>query len=311
VDGIGHRPAVALFALSVVTLGGAQSKIPDILERARHVDASLKFAGVRTVEFRRGPRSDKFVEFVSRLKGITRTDFADDSPMRGQIVLEATGYRKHYFPDRKEIFVGPARDDIGVMRLFGDDPPEYRELDGDAVASRPTRLIELLVGGKVLQRMWIDSEHYIVLKRTMFTPRGDPMGGFEFTNIDFRPTLKWADFSLKIPGAKVVTPYDLLDRIVSGGDFVNVAWKPRDGVRLESARVQRIREQDVLVQTYQDGKTRLTLFQLQGQVDSDRLTRFTGPRSRVVRWLKDGRTFVAIGEGSKERLEALVRKLGA
>jgi len=258
-----------------------------------------------------GPQSGQFVEFVARRKGVTRIDYPDDSPQRGQIVVESAKERKHYFPDRKEIFIAPGREEFGFLQMPGFEAAQEREVDGGDVAGRATRLLEMVAGGQVVQRLWIDSEKFVVLKREMFSPRGDKVGSYAFTTIDFNANLRSVDFSLRIPGDKVVTPYTMRERLATKGGFANIGFGPRDGPRLEFVRVQRIRDEDVLVQSYTDGKNRFSLFQLSGSIDPQRLTRFSGPRAKILRWQRDGRTFVLLGDLSKERLDALARKLGA
>ena len=146
----------------------------------------------------------------------------------------------------------------------------------------------------------------MVLKRDLFDPVGTRVGGFEFTEIDFKPTIDASVFRLVRRGARVLTPAMMLEELAKREGFRPVVLPATEGVRLEWSAVRKMAEEEVLVQSYAAGDGRLTLFQHRRIMSLERLKELAS-RGRVnfVYWRRDGRTFVLVGNQAVDELRRI------
>lgn len=312
------RWLVAVTLLGVTVIASAQqSRGPAqaLLQRVIDQADKLTYSGTRTVEFKQGPDRVKHTEYVVRQGERYRAEFGRDSQFAGQIVVENSTNRLHYFPNENEIHVLPPRRDEAygrMARMLEADQGRFQfELaDGGRVANRETSVVTIKDSrGNVLQKLWVDKQTAMLLKREMYDPVGAMMGGFEFTRVNFSPRIRQSDFEIERRGAKRVTPSELLDRHIASGGFQNVRIGANEGFRLEASMVLDRAPQKTLVQTYRSDKTRLSLFQVKGAVDGDTIEQMTRGRTTAVSWTKGGSTFVLIGDLPKSELERLSKRL--
>lgn len=315
------RPLLILGALGMASSLYAQKptvklppNLPPILLKAMAASGKLRYTGTRVVEFRKGPDTVRHEEYLIRDGAKLRIEFPDTSPFAGQVIVEDGVVRRHFFPDKNEIHVLPPRRDEATMRLRRLTRPgskmTFATESGDRVAGYGTR--EVVVkdqAGNVVQRMFIEPKSGLVLKRLLFDPVGAPVGSFTFTKIDLHPTINPAVFRFSRQGATLVTPLDLLRRNLDDGPFVLRTLPPDSGYRLEFSRVMKPEGRPILMQIYTGNGRRLSLFQLEGDIDSDRLKRFARDRDSAYSWQSDGRTFVLVGNMRQEELRALAGRL--
>src|SRR5262245_22963865 len=103
-----------------LTLAVAQPptpQFPPLLQKAMERSKKQRFSGSRLVEMKMGPNRVRHTEYVLRDGERTRIEFPDASPFQGQIIVEANGERRHFFPDRNEMHITPPRREDFFMRL--------------------------------------------------------------------------------------------------------------------------------------------------------------------------------------------------
>jgi outer membrane lipoprotein-sorting protein len=305
-----------IVAISPIASAQSDDDLPNLLKQAIEAAKKLKYSGVRRVQLRFGPDVVQHTEYILKDGMRTRIWFPDEGSFRGQIIVENEGERRHYFPDKSQIEIMPPRreEHLGRFGKFGKGPfkTEFRIEDGGQIANISTKKIEV-VGPKntVFIAMWIDPKSGLVLKRVFYNRKGEQQASSEFTKVDLRPEIKRGDFDLNIRGAKVITPRDRLAELVQRGSFQNVSFPPKDPLKLESVRIQRIDDISALVQVYVRKDGRVSLFQLKATIDPGRLQKFgRGERLSAYSWQRNGASFVLLGDMPENKLRELGQRLG-
>ena len=308
----------------VITLATAQghhvrdlSSLPPILRKFYLARQSSRYSGVRVVEFKRDGERLKHIEFVLKDGIKTRTEFPDDSPYAGQIIVDNGQERMHFFPDRNEIEVEPVapeqpeRNDSDSHR----DAPR-RELTrtvtaGGPVAGYDTQEVTVSdQNGNVLQQMWIEPKTGVRLKLVLFDKVGSQRGSFEFTKVNFRPTFAPGDFTIDRKGAAIIHPAMQARRLAEKLGLTPLALASNSGFELQNARVVHPEHEDILVQTYIGADGRFTLFQLRGDINPDRLSRFARGRLSTYSWKRGEESFALVGNLSQQQLSQIAKTLG-
>jgi outer membrane lipoprotein-sorting protein len=319
-------PAFALSALLALSAGAAWSQqqqrgqqaglagLPDLLRQALQSSNTRRYSGVRTVEYMRGPDRKRHVEYILRDGNRSRVTFPPDSEFAGQIIVETVAERQHYFPGRNEIHVMPPRREEAQQRLARllarADRMGIRiaSSGGDQVAGRPTEVITISDrNGNVLQKLWIDRQQALILKRELFDPAGARIGFFEFNRVDFSPRVSDDMFRIVRRGAKVIRPEDVARDLSQRNDMLHVLIPPAEGYRLEHSRM--IANGRILHQTYQSRHGHMSLFQVKGTHDFSNMAGRERD-NRVYSWQMQGRTFALVGNSSAEELRRVARLLG-
>ncbi|MFZ4507492.1 MAG: sigma-E factor regulatory protein RseB domain-containing protein [Fimbriimonas sp.] len=308
--------AVLLLACSQGSLAQAVATgaddVPGPLRRAIQNSEKARYAGTRMVEFRRGPRTMKHEEYVVRDRTRSRTEFSEGSPMFGQIIVENGDERRHFFPDRNEIHVTPARREESIRRLTKmlqrGKGVRFEEGAGERVAGRPTR--QWVVSdefGNVMQRLFVENSRGFLIKRQIYDRVGTLVGSFSFKEIDFNPKIDDNSFTIVRKGAKIVTLDDELRQAVETGGFVHRTLAPSSGFRLDDVRSMVFGKSPVLMLSYSGPEGRVSLHQTTGDISPKVLERFANDEVQFVTWKSEGRNWLLLGELSQERLKKLSR----
>lgn len=289
---------------------------PPILQKAFNAVHKIRYTGTRVVEFKKGPDRKKHTEFVIVDGARSRVEFPGGSPFAGQIIVESGKQRMHYFPDKNEVHMLPARREDAVFRLvsmakrFGKEGGlKFSEDAGEAVAGKATRLATISdKDANPLQKLWINPETGLILRRVIFDRVGSPIGSFEFTRVNFKPVLKPGDFVIK-RNARILKPMDLAKRLASENDFAPVFLPASEGYELEHSRVDTWEQgSKIFAQRYEGKKGNLTLFQVKGKAPEPRNRR--GRENLIYSWESNGRNFALVGGSSLEELQRLAKVLG-
>ena len=305
--------ALAIACANVVAQNTAD--VPPILKQVVGASKKLRYSGIRKVHMRFGPDIHQHTEYILKDGMRTRIWFPDEGAFRGQIIVENSNERRHYFPDRNQIDILPPRREEHFMRLGRSrdkDKIAYRVEGGEDIAGIDTKRVEMASSsGRVYLRMWIDPRTGLVLKRVVYGKNGTPQATAEFVKVDYKPQFKSSDFELNIRNAKVVTPRDRLADLVQRGGFQNVSLSPKGPMKLESARIQRIENVPALVQVYVSNNGRVTLFQVKAAIDPAKLKRLArGEQLGTYSWQTRGSSFVLVGNLPESKLRDLARYLG-
>jgi hypothetical protein len=313
-----RRALLLLPILACGAIASAQeirSDVPAVLRKAFFKGRNVRYTGTRVVMFRRGSETTQHTEYVTRDGSRLRIEFPRESVFGGQIIVENKNERRHYFPEKNEIHILPPRREEAferIARLVKSPRERFRFSTGsdETIAGKNAEQVVVSdASGNVVQRLYIEPNSGLVLKRQLFDPVGTRVGGFEFTEIDLRPRIDKDVFRLARRGARTVTPTQLLEEVARREGFRPTVLPVRDGVKLEWSDVWKIDGEDVLTQIYASPEGRITLFQLKRIVSPDRLNKFARGRVKFVYWRRDGRTFVLVGNRSAEELRRLAEPI--
>lgn len=283
-----------------------------LLAKMIQAEGTLAYSGRRIVEFRSGADRVRQTEIVLRNGWQARTEFEAGSANAGQIVIENRTQRWHFFPETNEIHVLPPRRDEIQLRIgqLMRERVQIVEAAGDTIAGVPTRELSFTdPRGNVIQRLWIDPKTGLALKRELYDLVGAKMGSFEFTRVNFRPAFSDGDFQIQRRGAKVVTLGEQIRRIALRLGLQPTRLPESEPYELEAVRPVDLAGRKVMAQHYFGERGRLTLFQVAGDMDRDRLRQLARPGvvSRV--WRRQGATFVLVGDVGAEELDRLAAKM--
>lgn len=292
------------------------SGLPPALRRAIEAAPKLRYSGERTIEFRRGAERKSHKEYVWKNGSRLKIWFPADSDFAGQVIVEDDNSREHYYPGRNEIEVmGPRREEA-FSRLLGvissKKPAEKLFAVGDPETIAGIKCTPVGLKGPegiVFIKMWIEPRTGAILRRDLFDPAGTLVGTMEFQRVDLRPKFRPGDFELRIPSAKRLTPEDLARRLIKDKGMLEAFLPADEGYKLEGSRMLGISEKPTLMLFYQGTKGRLTLHQVTGEVDAERLRRFAGRQFNIYIWQARGKTFALIGEQDKAELQRIAAKV--
>lgn len=292
---------------------GTADQMPPILRQALRKMASVRYSGTRNVAAFEGASREQHIEYVLRDGAKSRTWFPAGSPYAGQVIVETAQERRHYYPGKDEIHVRPAQREEAMARLMSLGRRSGIRIDvkdGASIAGRRTALVSIAEGaGNPMQRLWIDREHAVILKRELFDAVGTRVGYFEFTEIDFTPNLNEGDFELDRKGSKIVTPVDELLRLSREMKMTAARLPDGEGYRLNWARTLTGGRVPILQQMYSKPGVNVSLF----QANAD-MTLPTARRAQrgmeSLSWTRNGNTFALMGNVTAEELRRLARLLG-
>lgn len=305
--------SILLTSLAPVSLAQrAPEQLPPALRQALRKATTAKFSGTRTVEVMEGARRERYIEYVLRDGQRSRTWFPASSAFAGQVIVETPRERRHFYPGKNEIYVGPPRREEAMARLFNlarTAGVRFQTRDGGKVAERNAIEITISEGqGNPLQRIWIDREHGVILKRELFDRVGTRVGFFEFSEISFSPRIAPTDFQLDRRGARIVTPKDELVRLVRENKMTLVHLPEAEGYRLDWVRRLPNNRVAVLQQVYSKGDVNVSLFQAAAEVTLPMANR--KPEGfEALTWNHQGQSFALLGNVSGDELRRLARLL--
>lgn len=286
-------------------------QVPAPLRLAVRSLPKLKFSGTRNVEVLEGPERVRYQEYVLRDGQRTRIWFPPSSPYAGQVIVETARMRKHFFPGRNEIEIGPPRREEAFGRLLNllkQGNVRCMSEPGGVVAGQATSLVSIRERGNVLQKLWIDAQG-MVLRRDLFDLVGARVGHYEFTDINYTPRIEAADFDFARSGAKVVTQAELAKRLAADSGLAAVLIPEEEGYRLESSRMLKGSKLPVLHQIYLKPGASVSLFQARGIVDLPVMRR-SGRGLAAVSWTAGGNTYALIGNVAEDEIRRIARLLG-
>jgi outer membrane lipoprotein-sorting protein len=289
--------------------------LPAIVQKAADSFDKLRYTATRVVEFRQpdGKRV-RHTEVIIRDGARSRVEFPEGSPFAGQIIVEDGKRRLHYFPDKKEVHILPARKEEAFARMLLPSgrpgrPFKFVLAKGEVVAGIRTEAAELVdPKGNVLHRMFIDPVSGLVLKRELFDPVGTPVGSAEITKVDLSPRIDPREFRIIIRGVAYLTSIQLAQRLAKENNMLPLVLRG-EGYELEHSRMVKVGEINVFAQMYVGQKGRLSLYQVDSEVLPDKLSNLAKGRFRTYAWQARGRSFVLVGDADSTELQRLAGRL--
>jgi hypothetical protein len=286
-----------------------------IFSRAVAAGDHLRFSGERTVQIRQGADLKVHDELVIQDGLNTRVWFAPDSPFAGQVVVETSKERRHFYPKRNVIEILPPRREDAYVRLrqWVQHPGGNLRLTsshGTVVAGRKTELgVVSDLRGNVRQRLWIDSQTGMVLKREVLDEVGDRRDYFEFTKINYSPVILADDFRINVKGARTVTLDDKVRRLAGQHRMLGLILPPSTGFVLDGVNMVKLQNVDVLHESYTGPRGKLSLFQVQGAMGQGVFGPTNNRGVRLYGWQMNGETFALVGTYPAAELKELAQVL--
>jgi outer membrane lipoprotein-sorting protein len=323
-----YRCLAALLIVSLLTVTAAAQR-----ERVRGFDGppskalaavfekagTVSYAGVRKVEFRSRDGFRSLNERILRQGWKMRIEYQGGSAFDGQVIVEDGRTRLHLIPKLKQIRKLPSRRDEILFGLSGsvmrsldpeDGRPTMSEVNGGKIAGVGCQLIHFKrANGTSIQKMWIDQRRGAILKREIMDSRGRVSARYTFQRIKFDPEIEANTFGLKTEGVEVVTMDQLLARAAK-----SLKMRPYRLPESRSCRLVFVSKRDTeefrsLIQVYSCDEGRMTLFQVDGDLNREALHKLARGRYLVHSWKKSGRSFALIGRLDEKELKEYAGKV--
>lgn len=310
-----HAAAALVLALTVVALGAqdgrAAGDADDLLARAATAASAVEFDGVVDVAWREGATVHH--ETVSVRSRAGHVQFGSVDAASGRVMS-----------DTAERLVRDTGADWRLVWAAGDSlasppsPSEKYELvtgDGPVVAGRTTTLVTASASGRTVERLAVDTETGVVLRREQLDRRGAVTRAVSFTSITVYGGVTRVTGP---PPARSATP----SALASVPAPYRAPEHAGDGFEL----VGRFRHDDGTVQLfYSDGLVGLSVFEMPGTLDWDALpgggrrVEVDGHRARawstavgeVLVWDADGVVYTCVSDVPDGDLDGVLAALGA
>ncbi len=295
---------------------GSHVELPPELKEMFDRSKNIRFSGTRSVTFVRAGKVETHNEYVTKDGPNMRVEFASGSPFAGQIIVETSAERKHYFPDKNEIHEYPSfgkkqfEGFRGNFRSQRGGKSKFESSNGGVIVGLHVTKYQLTDDkGNPIVQIFIEPKSGMVVKRVIFDPTGNIAGSFEFVNLTLDPKIQNGSFKIFRRGAKIIRPIDDLRKHCTEFGLPALSLPKSSGYRLENVYVRDVSGRKVLVQTYGKEDSRLTVFMTKSGLDADDLKKYNrGELTSYVRML-NGVTIVILGDQPEERLRTLSNQL--
>ena len=300
----GTTGAVAALVVVLGVAAPAPARAPAPLEEARQAAERMSFEGVLKVQWRDGDvtRSEKLtVQAAGGALMVRGANRVMARPAFGRLVAHGTGgWEEMWLPS-----LAPAPRPDGV--------PKYAmtpATTGPIVAGRRTKVVEVHHGGRMLERIYLDSENDLLLGRDQFDASGAVVRTLAFETLTLGapappptvPSSAARHAPQQVPPHRSGTPEALAEGYQRMGTY---------------------RSGPVVQALYSDGLYDLSVFQQRGllrpsdlpssgervAVGAARGWRYSWPGGQVVVWSHRGTVFTAVSDAPPEQLLAAVNSL--
>ncbi len=310
--GIGIMISLSSLAMSQGLVRGQRLEMPPELKELFNKAKSIRFSGTRVVTVVRAGQVQTHNEYVTKDGQNLRIEFAPGSPYAGQIIVESSDDRKHYFPDKNEIHEYPSfgkkqfEGFRGGFRSQKGGKPTFESSPGGIIAGLHCTKYQFSDGSKnPIAQIFVEPKSGLTLKRVLFDPTGNIAGSYEFVTVNLDPKIQSGAFKIVRNGAKVVRPIDELRK--QGGllGMPALSLPKASGYRLENVSVRDVNGAKVIIQSYGKEDSRVTLFMTKSSLKSSDLRKYN--RGELVSFVKtlNGVTLVLMGDQPEERLRSL------
>lgn len=284
---------------AIAAATGAESPAVDLLERAREAAQSETFAGVVVVEWYDGRQVRTAQVQVQSAQGVMRLGDEVVGTGARRFVRGPEGWLTLWGHDVVAVSPSPA-----VKYVLTVEP-------GPLVAGRPTQVIEVRLesGERARERLYVDQDSGLVLRRELLDARGRPYRSVGFSTISPSASPPLAPRHSRSqeppPAGDVDAPYDAPPGLGAGYRLIG-AYEKRGGA---------------LHLFYSDGLHGLSVFEQRGRLASmppgGREVEVAGHTVRVysasvgeaVVWEGDGVVYTAVSDASWADLAAAVGDL--
>jgi outer membrane lipoprotein-sorting protein len=288
----------------------------DLLQEVLDTNGNLRCKGIRKVTFRfvrdGKPGTNSFTEVIVRDGQKSRTEYTGNSTFEGQIAVDDGRNRSHYFPKENVIHRGPSLQHQNSERLdmlMRERRAEYTVTvgDGGRVADYNTWLITLKSESGREHKIWVERSRKAILKRELSGPEKDRGMSYYFESFEYKRRVDDDEFKISKPGAKVLDPEDRLALAAKKVDYAPFTISGDSKFKLYESSSFEVNGSKVLRSTFSDGRLVVTLHQVRGSIDAERLKGRDKDRVRVHVWRLDGYNFALVGDLPAQELERLAK----
>lgn len=303
-----------IFGLTIVSSAQLRIDSDRLLDEVLKANGTLRFRGLRSVTFRsmrEGQRQErKIIELIVRDGNKSRTEYSGDESVAGQIAVDDGINRYQYLPKDNIINKMPSLQTQTGGRLefmFQLRRKEFKVLvrEGGKVADLPTLQIEMVGNTGQIHRIWVEKHGKAILKREMSGGEPDRGMSYEFQTFAYQASVPHSEFVINKPGAKVIDP---LDRLMSAAKKIGVepyTIKSQSGFVLFDARGFQRDDKSVLRSSYGNGRTLISLVQVRGELNQERLLGQGERKVRFYIWSDSPYNFAILGDLPPEELTRL------
>ena len=297
-------PVAVTVLVLVVASAPAVATGPAPLERARHAAEQIAFEGVLQVRWRDGDgfRSERLtVQAAGGALMVRGANQVMARPAFGRLLAHGGGgWEEMWLPS-----LAPTPRPDGVPKYKTEAGPE-----GARVAGRPTRVVEVHHGGRLLERIHLDVDNELLLQRDQYDANGEVVRTLAFESITLNPS-----------GAPPAAPSSPARKAPE-----QVATNRLRSPETLGEGYQRMgiyRSGSVMQVLYSDGLYDLSLFQQAGTLRKSDLPssgeridlpdatgwRYAWPGGQVVVWSEGGSVFTAVSDAPPEQVVDAIRSL--
>ena len=282
-------------------LSATSATAPAPLEQARRAAEETSFEGVLEVRWRDGAtvRSERLsVQAAAGALIVVGANRVMAQPAFGRLLAHAGGgWEEMWLPS-----LAPAPRPDGVHKYALTE-----SVEGTPVAGRPTQTVEIRHGGRLVERIYTDSETGLLLERDQYDPSGDVVRTLAFREVRVNPGVR--------PPEPPPSPARHAPKQVSADvpPTLDEGYQ-RMGVYKSGSVVQAL---------YSDGLYDLSVFQQRGRLRRSELPprgervdvrgatgwRYPWPGGQLVVWSHGGSVFTAVSDAPAEQVLDAVRSL--
>jgi hypothetical protein len=303
-------------ALAVMSSGqepprGQKMELPPEMKEVFAKAKTLRFSGTRTVTVVRAGRVESHNEYVTKDGSNLRIEFAPGSQYAGQIIIETSTERKHFFPEMNEIHEYPS---FGRRQFEGfrssmrgsRGKPQFSSTDGGVIAGLHVSRYQLSdAQNNPIAQIFVEPRSGLTVKRVIFDATGNVAGSYEFTSVTLGPKIQQGAFKIARKGATIIRPIDVLRKQCGILGVPALSLSKNSGYQLENVYVREVKGSKVLAQTYGKEDSRVTVFLTKSPLNPSDLRKFNrGELNSYVRTL-NGVTLVIMGDQPEDRLRTL------
>ena len=239
-------------------LFGADAR--DVMRRAESADKRLNYRGIKitTVNFESGSVTSK-LKVVHLRPNLTRTEYYTPSALAGIVVIQNGLDFWKFIPRNKSwehlcprVILSDDSYGHGFLTNFN-----LQIVGSEHVAGRPTYVVQAVPkrGIEYSHRVWVDKEHYFIIRTEAETPNGRILNSSKYLKIDLNPqAISRSNF--KVSG-----------KVISQSKVKNVGFKiskPKylpSGYKLMGITCMRLNGRSCVHLQYSNGVNSISLFE--------------------------------------------------
>jgi outer membrane lipoprotein-sorting protein len=300
--------ALAAAAVLLASASAPAADLVDFIRKAESANRHVSYRGVKWTNLHvAGQVVRSNYKVLHQKPNNTRIDYYRPSELSGIITITKGGENWRFLPKKGEWERQKWELDADRVELT---VKNYQLADGGSVriAGRHAQVVKLIPKrrGSPSQTVWVDTEHFLILRSETRNAQGELKTASAFTEIRFNPPD--IQSSAFVPGSteprkdqpaalgfQVVKP----TYMVKGYQLVDVG-----SISIEGERAAHLK--------YTNGLNTISIFQRKGAIapkEADRLLK-TLPRGvRLETFTRGGITFTIIGDIAKSEMDKIVRSL--